>query len=171
MVRKVEAITSASLEIRAEETSVLVTGAVTEDQPVEPGQWIDVRGRFLLPNRLEASALHVHRFRRLKILVSLIPPFLVFLLLRRTLALQAAVSVAACRIWLACGIASYAFEGRLRGVALRALALGDGLHPLLDALQKQVMEHMASCSPSRGRMCGWGCCGRTEVCMCSRYFW
>ena len=88
VVRKVEAVTPTGLEIRAEETSVLVTGTVIEGQLVEPGQWIDVRGRFLPPNRLQASALHVHRYRRLKILVSLMPLPLMFLLLRRTVALR-----------------------------------------------------------------------------------
>jgi hypothetical protein len=41
---------------------------------------------------------------------------------------------------LACGVASCAFEKRLRGVAFRALALGAGLHLLLDALQKRVVD-------------------------------
>ena len=41
---------------------------------------------------------------------------------------------------LICGIASYAFEKRLRGVAFRALALGSGLHLILDALQKRVVD-------------------------------
>lgn len=41
---------------------------------------------------------------------------------------------------LACGIASYAFEERLRGVAFRALTLGAALHLLLDALQKRVVD-------------------------------
>jgi hypothetical protein len=41
---------------------------------------------------------------------------------------------------LACGIASYAFEKRLRGMAFRALALGAALHLLLDALQKRVID-------------------------------
>ena len=88
VVRKVEAVTPDGLQIGAGPAPVLVTGAVIEDQPVDSGQWIDVRGRFLPPNRLQASALHVHRYRRLKILVSLIPLPLMFLLLRRTVALR-----------------------------------------------------------------------------------
>ena len=88
VVRRVEAVTPAGLEIRAGPAPVLVTGAVIGDRSVDPGQWIDVRGRFWPPNRLQASALHVHRYRRLKILVSLMPLPLMFLLLVRTVALR-----------------------------------------------------------------------------------
>ena len=41
---------------------------------------------------------------------------------------------------LVCGLVTYAFEKRLRGVVFRALALGVGLHLLLDALQKRVTD-------------------------------
>lgn len=41
---------------------------------------------------------------------------------------------------LVCGLVSYAFEKRLRGVVFKALALGAGLHLLLDALQKRVVD-------------------------------
>lgn len=40
---------------------------------------------------------------------------------------------------LVCGLISYTFEERLRGMAFRALVLGAGLHLLLDALQKRVV--------------------------------
>lgn len=40
----------------------------------------------------------------------------------------------------ACSLASYAFEKWLRGVAFRALALGAGLHLLLDSLQKRMVD-------------------------------